>query len=257
MNTFLNGTLNVIAPLPSLAYVYLSNLRAIRGSLPNFTSQRLRSLYVWGCGQQYDSQCYPQNLWTYGVTPVCACMSEGPLPSLSLPALTAMSISSLYSSYGQYYVGGAVVVPTSLFPASRNLPAVNTLTLSSMQGLFGSLPSASAYPALTQLMVQSCGMNGSLPALPSRLVSITISNTPMTGTLDALASSGFTSLGTLSLTSLQLSGPIPTALVPALNRFASCDFTGSGLGCPLPANITQSCRPGTSICTACKLTCGA
>ena len=79
----------------------------------------------------------------------------------------------------------------------------------------------------------------------------------ISGTLDALASSGFTSLGTLSLTSLQLSGPIPTALVPALNRFASCDFTGSGLGCPLPANITQSCRPGTSICTACKLTCGA
>jgi hypothetical protein len=64
--------------------------------------------------------------------------------------------------------------------------------------------------------------------------------------VDALASSNFRQLGSLSINGASLSATIPAALVPALNNLTSCALTVNGLQCPLPAGLTKlACNPNT------------
>ena len=278
-NIFLNSTLDVLAPLPALVWVSLGSLRAVRGSVPNFSSPRLRYLSIGGCSQNsnVDGSCTPQlnsngnnNYW-YGFgpePPVCSCMSEGPLPNWNLPALTNLYIQNLYG-YTYYLAGGQQTTSSSRLPTGWSLPALTTLSLQNLASVFGSLPAASAYPALTSLTLSQCGLNGSLPALPSGLVTISLYGVPVTGTLDAFGSSGFTTLTSLSITSWQqgpqvaLTGPIPASLVPALNRLqttvntvsTTCAIGNIGVGCPFPAGLTTFCATGT--CFSCGVSCSA
>ena len=92
---------------------------------------------------------------------------------------------------------------------------------------YGSFPPASAFPALTSLSIQGCGLNGTLPALPAGLQSISITGTPLTGSLAAVGASGFTALTSLIINGASLSGTLPAALVPVLNGLSTCALAGN------------------------------
>jgi hypothetical protein len=142
--------------------------------------------------------------------------------------------------------GGTWVHGETTLPPDWKLPALRSLTLANMPYLYGSFPAASAFPALTSLSVQGCGLNGTLPALPAGLQSISITGTPLTGSLEGVATSSFTSLTSLIINGTSLSGAIPAALVPALNGLSTCALTNNGLECPLPAGLTKlACNPAS------------
>ncbi len=243
-NVMVNGTLDVLASLPALVSVDLSNLRAVSGTVPNFVSPVLVSLTVIGGGWNYDQNCYPSII--SGSSMRCPSFSGAPLPNWNLPSLTTLMLSNIYSNNYVDPTTGAWVWYTSFFPTGWNLPALTSLSLSNMPYLYGSLPAASAFPKLNSLSISSCGINGSLPTLPSSLVSIGISGTPLTGSLDAVAASQFTTLTSLVINGAQMTGSLPAALVPALNKLSTCALTGNGLTCPLPAGLTKlSCNPNS------------
>ena len=228
----MNGTMDVLASLPALTSVSIAGngmYVTFSGSFPNFISSVLTSL-------SFSSMVQLQ------------------VPAWNLPSLTSLSLTSLMSGGSSVAASYSyVTVPAVAMPSGWNLPALQQLTIQGAPNLYGALPPASAFPALLTLSVQNCGLNGTLPALPRNLTSITFTGTPFTGTLDAMASSGFTQLVALSISGASLSGSIPPALVPALNTLGSCSLAGSGLQCPLPAGLTKlACNPNS-----CPLSSGA
>ena len=85
-----------------------------------------------------------------------------------------------------------------------------------------------------------------MPALPSCFIQVSITGTPITGSLAAVASSGFTALTSLIINGAQLTGTLPDALGPALKRLTTCALTSNGLSCPLPAGLTKlACNPAS------------
>jgi hypothetical protein len=241
-SVLLNGTFDVFASLPALVSVDFANLRALNAAVPNFVSPFLQTLSIMGSYNTMDSACSVNNV--YDLTIPCMSFSVGPLPNWNLPNLTSLALSSLYSNYR--YSPGAWIPAASFFPTGWNLPALTSLSLSNLPFLYGSLPAASAFPKLNSLSISSCGINGSLPTLPSSLISIGISATPLTGNLNAVAATQFTSLTSLVINGASMTGSLPTALVPALNKLTTCALTGNGLTCPLPAGLTKlSCNPAS------------
>ena len=127
------------------------------------------------------------------------------------------------------------------------LPSLTSFSLRYVSALAGLIPPARCYPKLQSLTMNVVGLGGSIPVLPSGLQSLSITNVQtLGGTLDALASSGFTSLQTLSISGTGINGTIPVALVPALNNLTSCGLTGNSIQCPLPAGLTKlACNPNS------------
>jgi hypothetical protein len=257
----LNGTFDVLASLPALVSVELSNLRAVSGTVPNFVSPVSLSLSVSGGGWNYDQNCYPSiisGVCTFcnaffsfvvsiisGSAMLCPVFSGGPLPNWNLPSLTTLTLSNMYNN--NYFTSSlGWIWYTSIFPTAWNLPALTSLSLSNMPYLYGSVPAASTFPKLTSLSISNCGLNGSLPTLPSSLISVGISGTPLTGSLGAVALSQFTMLTSLVVNGASMTGSLPAALVPALNKLSTCALSGNGLTCPLPAGLTKlSCNPAS------------
>jgi hypothetical protein len=235
----------VLASLPALVSVELSNLRAVSGTVPNFVSPVLLSLSVSGGQWNYDQNCYPSII--SGSAMLCPVFSGGPLPNWNLPSLTTLTLSNMYNNnYNNPTSSMGWIWYTSFFPTGWNLPALTSLSLTNMPYLYGSLPAASAFPKLTSLSISNCGLNGSLPTLPSSLISVGISGTPLTGSLGAVALSQFTTLTSLVINGASMTGSLPAALVPALNKLSTCALTGNGLTCPLPAGLTKlSCNPAS------------
>ena len=224
----MNGTLDVLAPLPALASVSLGTSYSMSnflftGSLPSFVSQSLTTLFF-------------------------SAMPQLQIPSWNLPSLVSLTLSNMQQYAFTFNASGSFTIPypPTSFPPQLSLPALQQLSLQNLPGLYGTLPPAASYPNLVSLQVQSCQLNGTLPALPASLQTVSISSTPFTGTLDALASSSFRQLGSLSISGASLSGTIPATLVPALNNLTSCALTGNGLQCPLPAGLTKlACNPNS------------
>ena len=244
-DVMLNGTFDVLASLPALVSVDFYQLRAVSGAIPNFVSPVLQSLSVWASSYSYDSNCWPPSSIS-GSAMRCPSFSGAPLPNWNLPNLTTLTLSYVYyNNYVDQSVGW--VWYSSFFPAGWNLPALTTLSLTNMPNLYGSLPAASAFPKLNSLTISNCGLNGSLPTLPSSLASISITGTPITGNLNAVAATQFTALTSLTINGASMTGSLPAALVPALNKLNTCALAGNGnLTCPLPANLTKlSCNPAS------------
>ena len=244
-SVMLNGTLDVLASLPALVSVDLSYLRAISGTVPNFVSPTLLSLSVNGGSYNYDQNCWPSGVPGFALR--CPMFSGGPLPNWNLPSLSTLTLSYIYSN--NYYdpTIGTWVWYTSFFPTGWNLPNLTSLSLSNMPYLYGSLPAAGAFPKLTGLSITNCGLNGSLPTLPSSLTSINIMSTPLTGSLDAVAATQFTALTSLIINGASMTGPLPAALVPTLNKLATCQLAGNGLTCPMPAGLKTACDPANCV----------
>jgi hypothetical protein len=70
--------------------------------------------------------------------------------------------------------------------------------------------------------------------------------------IGATAGDGYTSditdptLTSLIINGASLTGSLPAALVPTLNKLTTCALTSNGLTCPLPTGLTKlSCNPAS------------
>lgn len=114
----------------------------------------------------------------------------------SLPALQSLSLSEMTSVTA---------------PSSWSLPALTSLALRNMAELTGTLP---AFPALQSLYLNGAGFTV-LAALPTSLQSISITNTPLTGSFPDV--SGLTALTSIVISGTSLSGTVPTASCAVLS----------------------------------------
>jgi hypothetical protein len=252
----LTGTLpSTFGSLSSLQTLVFSSEYNLVGTLPPSFSQlsqlqdvTLASLgYNGGMGGQY----FNSTLATLQNLPALTSLSLNYLPYLSgsIPSFASTQLRTLYV-YNCFTSGpydpttGTYPVPTTTLPSAWSMPALRSLTLTQLSYLSGPFPPASGLPALKSLTIQSCNLNGTLPALPAGMNSIDIRTTPLTGNLNALGSSGFYNLTSLTITGTSITGTLPTTLVPALNKLAICSLAGNALSCPLPAGLTKlSCNP--------------
>jgi len=129
-------------------------------------------------------------------TRVTSCFTGSLDAVSSLPALQILSLSGLKSVTA---------------PSSWSLPSLTSLALRNVGALTGTLP---ALPALQSLYVNGAGFTA-LAAPPTSLRSITISNTPLTGSFPDV--SGLTGLTSIAISGTSLSGTVPTSSCAVLS----------------------------------------